>query len=114
MILSPRGYAIFNYGGNIQLIDSCTVDCAYGIYNRNVRGTNTFANGYNIANYGTIGVIRDSDITAGQYAIHNGAVINELNNSTFTAHPDSAQVNTYGTTAANVQGNSKYGCVKRI
>gem|GEM_PF-2496975 len=104
-ILSPRGYAIFNYGGNIQLIDSCTVDCAYGIYNRNVRGTNTFANGYNIANYGTIGVIRDSDITAGQYAIHNGAVINELNNSTFTAHPDSAQVNTYGTTAANVQGN---------
>ncbi|MBQ5488619.1 MAG: hypothetical protein IIT70_07190, partial [Clostridia bacterium] len=106
-ILSPRGYAVFNYGGQIQLIDSCTIDCAYGIYNRNVRGTNTIAQGYNIANYGTIGIIKDSTITAGQYALNNSATINELNNCTFTAHPDSAQVNTYGTTAANVHGNTQ-------
>ena len=104
-ILSPRGYAIFNYGGNIQLIDSCTVDCAYGIYNRNVRTAAAISAGYAIANYGTIDLIKDSTVTAGQYALHNGATINELNNTTFTAHPDSAQVNTYGTSAANVHGN---------
>ncbi|MBR3415221.1 MAG: InlB B-repeat-containing protein, partial [Clostridia bacterium] len=106
-LLSPRGYAVFNYGGHIATIDSCDIDVAYGIYNRNVRGTNTIANGYNIANYGTIDLIKDSTVTAGQYAIHNNAVITELNNCTFTAHPDSAQVNTYGTTAANVQGNAQ-------
>ena len=105
-ILSPRGYALFNYGGDVQLIDSCTIDCAYGIYNRNVRNANTIAQGYAIANYGTIGMIKDSTVTAGQYAIHNGAVITELNNSTFTAHPDSAQVNTYGAAGVNVHGNT--------
>ncbi len=104
-MLSPRGYAVFNYGGHIGTVDSCTIDTAYGIYNRNVRGANTIAAGYNIANYGTIDLIKDSTVTVGQYAIHNNAVITELNNCTFTAHPDSAQVNTYGTTAANAQGN---------
>ena len=104
-ILSPRGYAIWNHGGHIGTIDSCTVDAAYGIYNRNVRGANAFASGYNISNYGIIDLIKDSTVTAGQYAIHNNAVITELNNCTFTAHPDSAQVNTVGTAAANVQGN---------
>ena len=106
-IESPRGYAVFNYGGHIALIDSCDIDCAYGIYNRNVRGANTIAQGYNIANYGTIDLIKDSTVTVGQYAVHNSAVINELNNTTFTAHPDSAQVNTYGSAEANVQGNAQ-------
>ncbi len=104
-IVSPRGYAVWNHGGHIALIDSCNIDCAYGIYNRNMRGTNTIAQGYNIANYGTIDLIKDSTVTVGQYAVHNSAVITELNNCTFTAHPDSAQVNTYGTAEANVQGN---------
>ena len=102
---SPRGYAVFNYGGHIATIDSCDIDVAYGIYNRNVRGSNAIAQGYNIANYGTIDLIKDSTVTVGQYAINNSAVITTMQNTTFTAHPDSAQVNTYGTTAANVQGN---------
>lgn len=102
---SPRGYAIFNYGGHIALIDSCDINVAYGIFNRNIRGANAISAGYNIDYYGTIDLIKDSTITVGQYAIHNNAVITEMSGCTFTAHPDSAQVNTFGTTAANVQGD---------
>ena len=102
---SPRGYAVFNYGGQIAQMDSCDIDVAYGIYNRNVRGANTIAVGYNIANYGVIDTIQNCVVTAGQHAIYNSAVINLLDDCTFTAHPDSAQVNTYGTAGVNVQGN---------
>lgn len=103
---SFRGYAIWNYGGQIATINGCTIETCNGIENRNLKGnTYTVADGSTIAAYGTIDLIKDSRLTVGQYAILNRGVITELKNCTLTAHPDSAQVNTIGTTSVYANGN---------
>ncbi len=93
---SGYGYDIWNYGGTIGTIENCTMTGSYGINNRNIRGSNTIANGYNISKVGTIDTINNCEINVGQYAIYNGGVINTMSNSTFIAAPDSAQVDTLG------------------
>ena len=98
-------YVVFNYGGTITTIDNCTITGNSGINNRNQRGSNTIAQGYNISKYGTIDTITNSTVSVGQYAIYNGGRINTLSNSTFTAAPASAQVPWPSGTAA-LNGNS--------
>ena len=98
-------YAVYNYGGHIELIDNCDISGNSGINNRNKRGSNTIAQGYNIAYYGTIGTIKDSRVNVGQYAVYNGGTINTMTGSTFTAAPASAQV-PWPTGTAALNGNS--------
>ncbi|MBQ6412306.1 MAG: hypothetical protein IJI19_02355, partial [Ruminococcus sp.] len=99
------GYSIFNYGGKITTIDGLFIDGRYGINNRNTRGSNAIANGYNIAYTGEIGTINNCDIEVGQYAIFNGGKITTMNGSTFIAHPDSAQVDSRGNGTTASEGN---------
>lgn len=89
--------SIFNYGGTIAKISGLTIDGKNGITNRNLR-TGALATGYIVtdANTGTITTIENSTIEVGQYAIFNHAKIGTLSNSTFIAHPDSAQVDIRG------------------
>ena len=89
--------SIFNYGSNITTINGLTIDGKNGIVNRNIV-SGAIASGYSVtdANKGIIGTISNCTIEVGQYAINNHAVINTLSNSTFIAHPDSAQVDTRG------------------
>ena len=97
-------YVIYNYGGDIDTIDSCTIEGNSGINNRNLRGNanTTAATGATIKHYGHIGTITDTTVTVGQYAIYNGATIDEISgHSVFTAAPESAQVKTMATTALN-------------
>ncbi len=98
-------YVVFNYGGTITTIDNCTITGNSGINNRNLRGSNTIAQGYNISKYGVIDTITNSTVSVGQYAIYNGGRINTLSNSTFTAAPASAQVHWPSGTAA-LNGNT--------
>lgn len=103
---SLRGYAVMNYGGRIENVNNCTVETCFGIENRNIRGNApTAQSGATISAYATIDSIKNSTFTVGQYAICNRGVITELNHSTFTAHPDSAQVNTIGPATAHANGN---------
>lgn len=98
--------SIFNYGGTITTIDGVTIDGKNGIVNRNIV-SGALASGYSVtdANKGIIGTINNSHIEVGQYAINNHAVINTLSNSTFIAHPDSAQVDTRGNGTTASEGN---------
>ncbi len=98
--------SIFNYGGTITTIDGLTIDGKNGIVNRNIV-SGALASGYSVtdANKGVIGTISNSHIEVGQYAINNHAVINTLSNSTFIAHPDSAQVDTRGNGSTASEGN---------
>ena len=89
--------SIFNYGGTINEITGLTIDGKYGLSNRNIRG-GAIADGYTVAeaDKGIIDTITNCHFEVGYYAINNHAVINTLSNSTFIAHPDSAQVDTRG------------------
>ncbi|MBQ6153623.1 MAG: InlB B-repeat-containing protein [Ruminococcus sp.] len=98
-------YVVFNYGSTITMMDNCTITGNSGINNRNYRGSNTIAQGYNISKYGNIGTIKDSTVNVGQYALYNGGTIGTLSGSTFTASPASAQVN-WPTGTAALNGNS--------
>ena len=104
-INSGRNYTVFNYGGTINTISDCTMTGGYGINNRNLRGSNAIADGYNISQYGVIGTIENTTVTVGRYAIYNGGKITTLSGCTFTAHPDSAQVDTLGNGSAAADGN---------
>ncbi|MCR5808085.1 MAG: hypothetical protein K6G56_00830 [Clostridiales bacterium] len=100
--------SIFNYGGTITEINGLTIDGKYGISNRNIRG-GAIASGYTVAeaDKGVIGTIVNCHIEVGFYAINNHAVINTMSNSTFIAHPDSAQVDTRGNGLATAsEGNT--------
>ena len=99
-------YVILNYGGTITTIDGCEITGNSGINNRNKRGSNTIAQGYNIAYYGHIGTIHDTTVTVGQYALYNGGTVGTISGtSKFMAQPASAQVPWPSGTAA-LNGNS--------
>ena len=104
---TKNAYALWNYGADIETIDGCTITGNSGINNRNLRAnanTNQ-ATGATIKYYGHIGTIKDTEITVGQYAIYNGAAIDEISgHSVLTAAPASAQVNQATGTAA-LNGN---------
>ncbi|MCR5665053.1 MAG: InlB B-repeat-containing protein [Oscillospiraceae bacterium] len=104
---SGYGYCVFNYGGTISSISNVTMTGSYGINNRNLRGSNAISAGYNISKVGTIEVVENSNIEVGQYAIYNGGRITTLSNSTFKAHPDSAQVDTLGNGTTARHGNTQ-------
>ena len=105
VLRSGYGYCVFNYGGTIGSISGVTMTGSYGINNRNMRGSNTLANGYNVSKIGTITTIDNCTIDVGQYAIYNGGIITTLSDSTLTTHPDSAQVDTLGNGSAARHGN---------
>ena len=104
---SGYGYDVFNYGARIDTISNCTMEGSYGVNNRNLRGSNTAAQGFNISAYGTIGTIEGSTFTVGQYAVYNGGRIDTLSGCTFTAHPDSAQADTLGNGSTARHGNTQ-------
>ena len=105
-MFSAGSASVFNYGGTITTIDGVTIDGKTGITNRNYR-TGAIASGYTVtdANKGIINEIKNCHIEVGQYAINNNAVINTMKDSTFIAHPDSAQVDTRGNGTTASEGN---------
>lgn len=101
-------YGIYNNGGQIGSIENCRIDGNAGIYNRNTVSVAYNASGGSgavIGFYGRIELIKNTDITVGQYAINNGGYIGEISGKcTFTAAPASAQVprpEGHGTAALN-------------
>lgn len=104
---SGYGYDVFNYGARIDTISNCTMEGSYGVNNRNLRGSKTAAQGFNISAYGKIGTIEGSTFTVGQYAVYNGGRIDTLSGCTFTAHPDSAQADTLGNGSTARHGNTQ-------
>ena len=111
---SSGSVSFFNYGGTINRIDGVTVDGKKGLQNQNIR-TGAIASGYVVADgdKAIVDVITNSHFEVGQYAINNSATINTLSNSTFIAHPDTAQCDTRGnglSTASegNVAANTVY------
>ncbi len=103
------GASLFNYGGTINTVDGLTIDGKNGVINRNIR-TGAIATGYNVvdSDKGIIDTITNCHFEVGQYAINNNAVINTLSNSTFIAHPDSAQVDTRGNGLATASEGNNY------
>lgn len=100
-------YSIFNYGGQIGTISGVNIDGFYGINNRNVRGSNTIANGYNIAYYGTIGTITDVTMDVMEFGVYNGGVIDEISGHTvITATPDQPYDDTPSSTRINAKGEA--------
>lgn len=105
-----RGYGVFNYGGTIDTIDGGSITGKYGINNRNVRGNSySTSGGATIAAYGRIGTITNVNIDVRQYAIYNGALIDEISgNSNLTATPASEQVPMSGYTESNTPAYTVY------
>lgn len=105
-----RGYGVYNYGGTIDIIDGGSITGKYGINNRNVRGNSySTSGGATIAAYGRIGTITNVNIDVRQYAIYNGALIDEISgNSNLTATPASEQVPMSGYTESNTPAYTVY------
>lgn len=105
-----RGYGVYNYGGTIDIIDGGSITGKYGINNRNVRGNSySTSGGATIAAYGRIGTITNVNIDVRQYAIYNGALIDEISgNSNLTATPASKQVPMSGYTESNTPAYTVY------
>lgn len=105
-----RGYGVYNYGGTIDIIDGGSITGKYGINNRNVRGNSySTSGGATIATYGRIGTITNVNIDVRQYAIYNGALIDEISgNSNLTATPASEQVPMSGYTESNTPAYTVY------
>lgn len=100
---AQSSYGVYNYGGTITKIDGLTMTGRYGINNRNIRGNSySTSGGATIAAYGRIGTITNVNIDVRQYAIYNGALIDEISgNSNLTATPASEQVPMSGYTESN-------------
>ena len=107
---AQSSYGVYNYGGTITKIDGLTMTGRYGINNRNIRGNSySTSGGATIAAYGRIGTITNVNIDVRQYAIYNGAVIDEISgNSNLTATPASAQVPMTGYTESNTPAYTVY------
>ena len=106
-MFSGGSASIFNYGGTVTMVDGVTIDGKTGITNRNYR-TGAIASGYTVTdeNKGIINEIENCHIEVGQYAINNNATINTMKDSTFIAHPDSAQADTRGNGSTASEGNT--------
>lgn len=109
-IHAQSSYGVYNYGGTITKIDGLTMTGRYGINNRNIRGNSySTSGGATIAAYGHIGTITNVNIDVRQYAIYNGAVIDEISgNSNLTATPASEQVPMSGYTESNTPAYTVY------
>ena len=109
-IHAQSSYGMYNYGGTITKIDGLTMTGRYGINNRNIRGNSySTSGGATIAAYGRIGTITNVNIDVRQYAIYNGALIDEISgNSNLTATPASEQVPMSGYTESNTPAYTVY------
>lgn len=107
---AQSSYGVYNYGGTITKIDGLTMTGRYGINNRNIRGNSySTSGGATIAAYGRIGTITNVNIDVRQYAIYNGALIDEISgNSNLTATPASEQVPMSGYTESNTPAYTVY------
>ena len=109
-IHAQSSYGMYNYGGTITKIDGLTMTGRYGINNRNIRGNSySTSGGATIAAYGHIGTITNVNIDVRQYAIYNGAVIDEISgNSNLTATPASELVPMTGYTESYTPAYTVY------
>ena len=109
-IHAQSSYGVYNYGGTITKIDGLTMTGRYGINNRNIRGNSySTSGGATIAAYGRIGTITNVNIDVRQYAIYNGALIDEISgNSNLTATPASEKVPMSGYTESNTPAYTVY------